>query len=257
MCPQLSDKRQVLILKSKDPMKPFLVFLLSCIWVSQVPAQQLKSLVSKAKQAAGLDAANGQSDIGAGLKEALAKGVEKGVVQLSAENGFFGNALYKVVMPPDAQKIEKALRSIGMGAKVDEAILSMNRGAEEAVKKAAPIFADAIRGMDIKDAISILRGSDTAATGYLRSNTSSSLSSAFRPVIQESLEKTGAVKLWSNLMTAYNKVSFQKVNTDLTGYVTEKALQAVFLQIADEEKQIRKDPAARTTALLKKVFGSN
>jgi hypothetical protein len=239
-------------------MKHFLAILFLVSISMQLPAQQLKSLVNKAKQAAGLNTADGsQSEIGAGLKEALAKGVEKGVAQLSAENGFFGNSLYKVVMPPEAQRVEKTLRSIGLGAKVDEAILTMNRGAEEAVKKAAPIFADAIRGMDIKDAISILRGADTAATGYLRSNTSSSLTTAFKPVIQESLEKTGAAGHWNNLMTAYNKVSFQKVNTDLAGYVTDKALQALFLQIADQEKQIRKDPAARTSALLKKVFGGN
>ena len=239
-------------------MKHFFVLLFFASISMQLPAQQLKSLVNKAKQAAGLNTADGsQSDIGAGLKEALAKGVEKGVAQLSAENGFFGNSLYKVVMPPEAQRVEKTLRSIGLGAKVDEAILTMNRGAEEAVKKSAPIFADAIRGMDIKDALSILRGADTAATGYLRSNTSSSLTTAFKPVIQESLEKTGAAGHWNNLKTAYNKVSFQKVNTDLAGYVTDKALQALFLQIADQEKQIRKDPAARTSALLKKVFGGN
>lgn len=239
-------------------MKHFLALLFLVSLSLQLPAQQLKSLVNKAKQAAGLNTSDGsQSEIGAGLKEALAKGVEKGVAQLSAENGFFGNALYKVVMPPEAQRVEKTLRSIGLGAKVDEAILTMNRGAEEAVKKSAPIFADAIRGMDIKDALSILRGADTAATGYLRSNTSSSLTTAFKPVIQESLEKTGAAGHWKNLMTAYNKVSLQKVNTDLAGYVTDKALQALFLQIADQEKQIRKDPAARTSALLKKVFGGN
>jgi hypothetical protein len=235
-------------------MKHFLALLFLVSLSLQLPAQQLKSLVNKAKQAAGLNTSDGsQSEIGAGLKEALAKGV----AQLSAENGFFGNSLYKVVMPPEAQRVEKTLRSIGLGAKVDEAILTMNRGAEEAVKKSAPIFADAIRGMDIKDALSILRGADTAATGYLRSNTSSSLTTAFKPVIQESLEKTGAAGHWKNLMTAYNKVSLQKVNTDLAGYVTDKALQALFLQIADQEKQIRKDPAARTSALLKKVFGGN
>jgi hypothetical protein len=111
--------------------------------------------------------------------------------------------------------------------------------------------------MDIKDAVSILKGADTAATSFLRSNTTASLTTAFKPVIQESLEKTGAAKNWTSLMTAYNKISFQKVNTDLAGYVTEKALQALFMQIADEEKLIRKDPAARTSALLKKVFGNN
>ena len=238
-------------------MKQILFFIL-LFNLSTVSAQQLKSLINKAKAVTGVNTLDGtQTDIGAALKEALSSGVEKGVVKLSAENGFWGNTLYKVLLPPEAQKVEKALRGIGMGAKVDEALLSMNRGAEEAVKKAGPIFASAIRGMDIKDAVSILKGADTAATSFLRSNTTASLTTAFKPVIQESLEKTGAAKNWTSLMTAYNKISFQKVNTDLAGYVTEKALQALFMQIADEEKLIRKDPAARTSALLKKVFGNN
>lgn len=238
-------------------MKQILIILFA-FSATTVSAQQLRSLVNKAKQVAGVNTNDAsQSDVGTALKEALSSGVEKGVMKLSAENGFWGNALYKVVMPPEAQRVEKALRGIGLGPKVDEALLSMNRGAEDAVKKAGPIFANAIRGMDIKDAITILRGADTAATGYLRSNTSSSLTAAFKPVIQESLDRSGASKNWTNLMTAFNKVSLQKVNTDLAGYVTERALQALFLQIADEEKLIRKDPAARTSALLQKVFGSN
>lgn len=238
-------------------MKQILIILFA-FSATTVSAQQLRSLVNKAKQVAGVNTNDAsQSDVGTALKEALSSGVEKGVMKLSAENGFWGNALYKVVMPPEAQRVEKALRGIGLGPKVDEALLSMNRGAEDAVKKAGPIFANAIRGMDIKDAITILRGADTAATGYLRSNTTSSLTAAFKPVIQESLDRSGASKNWTNLMTAFNKVSLQKVNTDLAGYVTERALQALFLQIADEEKLIRKDPAARTSALLQKVFGSN
>lgn len=238
-------------------MKQILLFIF-LFNIATASAQQLKTLINKAKEVAGVNTGDGtQADIGAALKEALASGVEKGVVKLSAENGFWGNALHKVLMPPEAQKVEKALRGIGMGAKVDEALLSMNRGAEEAVKQAAPIFASAIRGMDIKDAVNILKGTDTAATSFLRNNTTASLTTAFKPVIQESLGKSGADKNWTTLMTAYNKISFQKVNTDLAGYVTERALQALFMQIADEEKLIRKDPAARTSALLKKVFGSN
>lgn len=238
-------------------MKHILIILFS-ISATTGSAQELKSLLNKAKQVAGVNTNDAnQSDIGMALKEALSSGVGKGVERLSAENGFWGNALYKVAMPPEAQRVEKALRGIGLGAKVDEALLSMNRGAEDAVKKAGPIFSDAIRSMNIKDAVSILKGADTAATGYLRSNTTVALTTAFKPVIQESLERSGASKSWTSLMTAYNKISFQKVNTDLAGYVTERALQALFLQIAEEEKLIRKDPAARTSALLKKVFGSN
>lgn len=239
-------------------MKPTLLILILCCIISSVSAQQLKSLINKAKQNTGILAKDiSQPDINAGLKEALANGVQKGITQLSAENGFFGNSLYKVVIPPDAQKVEKALRGIGLGAKVDEAILSMNRGAEEAVKKAAPIFSEAIKNMNITDALGILRGADTAATGYLRKNTSTSLSAAFRPVIEESLEKSGASKHWNSIMTNYNKISFQKVNADLTGYVTDKALQALFMQIADQEKKIRKDPSERTSELLKTVFSKN
>ena len=239
-------------------MKPTLLILLLCCIISSVSAQQLKSLINNAKQNTGILAKDiSQPDINAGLKEALANGVQKGITQLSAENGFFGNSLYKVVIPPDAQKVEKALRGIGLGAKVDEAILSMNRGAEEAVKKAAPIFSEAIKNMNITDALGILRGADTAATGYLRKNTSTSLAAAFRPVIEESLEKSGASKHWNSIMTNYNKISFQKVNADLTGYVTDKALQALFMQIADQEKKIRKDPSERTSELLKTVFSKN
>jgi hypothetical protein len=239
-------------------MKPTLLILILWCFISSVSAQQLKSLINKAKQNTGILAKDiSQPDINAGLKEALANGVQKGITQLSAENGFFGNSLYKVVIPPDAQKVEKALRGIGLGAKVDEAILSMNRGAEEAVKKAAPIFSEAIKNMNITDALGILRGADTAATGYLRKNTSTSLAAAFRPVIEESLEKSGASKHWNSIMTNYNKISFQKVNADLTGYVTDKALQALFMQIADQEKKIRKDPSERTSELLKTVFSKN
>lgn len=232
----------------------FLILIFLSTTVSSF-AQQLKSLINKAKETTGISQVKvSQPEIIAGLKEALSSGVNKGVSILSVENGFWGNPLYKIVMPPEAQRVEKALRGIGLGAKVDEAMLSMNRGAEDAMKNAAPIFMDAIRGMEINDAIQILRGSDTAATSYLRTATTQSLSNAFRPAIQESLEKSGAAKHWTSLMTSYNKISFQKVNTDLAGYVTERALQAAFKQIAEQEKQIRNDPAARTTSLLKKVF---
>lgn len=237
------------------PMKNFFLLFILLISSVNINAQQLKSLINKAKETTGINQTKiSQSEIIAGLKEALSSGVSKGVSALSKENGFWGNPLYKIILPPEAQKIEKALRGVGLGAKVDEAILSMNRGAEDAMKNAAPIFMDAIRNMDIKDAVQILRGPDTAATAYLRNATTASLTNAFKPVIESSLEKSGATKHWTSLMTSYNKISFQKVNTDLAGYVTDKAISAVFRQIAEEEKQIRIDPAARTSALLKKVF---
>ncbi len=237
------------------PMKNFFLLFILLISSVNIYAQQLKSLINKAKETTGISQAKvSQPEIIAALKEALSNGASKGVTALSIENGFWANPLYKIMLPPEAQKIEKALRGVGLEAKVDEAILSMNRGAEDAMKNAAPIFMDAIRNMDIKDALQILQGPDTAATAYLRNATTASLSNAFKPIIETSLEKSGATKHWTSLMTSYNKISFQKINTDLAGYVTEKALTALFRKIADEEKQIRIDPAARTTALLKKVF---
>jgi hypothetical protein len=131
----------------------------------------------------------------------------------------------------------------------------MNRAAEDAAKSAAPIFLNAIKQMSISDAWSILRGSDTAATAYLRKTTTASLTNAFKPVIDNSLEKVDATKYWNTVFTAYNKVSFNKVNPDLSAYVTDKALYGIFYEIGQQEMQIRKDPVARTTDILKKVFG--
>jgi hypothetical protein len=196
-------------------------------------------------------------DIVAGLKEALSVGAQNSANKLSAVDGFFANAAIKVLMPPEAQKVEKTLRSVGMGKLVDDAILSMNRAAEQATKSAAPIFINAIKGMSINDALGILKGSDTAATGYLRGKTSPALTAAFRPVIDTALHKTAATSYWKTVFDAYNKLptTFTKINPDLAGYVTEKSLGGIFYQVAQEEQKIRKDPAAQVTDILKKVFG--
>lgn len=235
-------------------MKYLLLFAV-LIFSDYVSAQTVKGLLGKAKEiVSGENNQPGSQEIVSGLKEALAKGAEKGTAVLSKENGFFKNELLKIMLPPEAQKVEKVLRSIGLGQQVDDAILSMNRGAEEACKQAAPIFINAIRSMDVKDAIGILKGSDTAATAYLRGNTSAALTQSFRPIIEESLKKVDATKHWNSMITAYNKVSLKKNNPDLSAYVTEKATQGVFVQIAEEEKEIRRNPAARTSDLLRKVF---
>jgi hypothetical protein len=219
-------------------------------------AQGLGGLLNKAKAAVsggGLSTA----DISAGLKEALTNGTQKGTSALSQVDGFFANAALKILMPPEAQKVESTLRKMGFGKQVDDAILSMNRAAEDACKSAAPIFVNAIKQMSFQDALNILKGSDTAATGYLRSKTTADLTTAFRPVIQQSLEKVDATKYWNTLITTYNKIPFQKqINPDLGAYVTDKSLNGVFYQIAIEEKNIRQNPAARASDILKKVFGS-
>lgn len=193
-------------------------------------------------------------DIAAGLKEALSIGAQRGSDKLSAADGFFKNAALKILMPPEAKKVEETLRGIGMGRQVDQAILAMNRAAEDAAKSAAPIFVNAVKGMTINDAMGILKGGDNAATNYLKGKTTTQLTDAFRPVIEQSLQKVDATKHWNTVFTNYNRVAKEKVNPDLSGYVTEKALSGIFTQLAEEEKSIRKDPAARTTDLLKKVF---
>jgi len=196
------------------------------------------------------------TDIGAGLKEALSVGVQKGTSQLSSMNGFFGDAAVKILLPPEAVKAEKTLRNMGLGKQVDEAILSMNRAAEDAAKNAAPIFVKAIKQMSIQDAVGILKGGDSAATKYLRGKTTVSLTAAFSPVVQQSLGKVDATKYWNTVFSAYNSVPFvKKVNTDLNAYVTDRALAGIFYQVALEEGKIRTNPMAQTTDLLKKVFG--
>ena len=193
--------------------------------------------------------------IASGLKEALQVGTERGAAKLSSVDGFFKDAAIKILMPAEAQKVEQKLRGIGLGGQVDKAILSMNRAAEDASKSAAPIFINAIKQMSIQDAVGILKGGDFAATDYLKGKTTSNLTEAFRPVIEQSLAKVDATKYWNTVFSTYNKFSAEKVNTDLSAYVTEKALSGIFHEVALEEQKIRKDPMAQTTDLLKKVFG--
>lgn len=195
------------------------------------------------------------TDIVSGLKEALQVGTERGTSKLSAVDGFFKDAAIKILMPEEAQKVEQKLRAIGLGKQVDNAILTMNRAAEDASKSATPIFINAIKQMSIQDAVGILRGGNFAATEYLKQKTTINLTEAFRPVIESSLSKVGATKYWSSIFKTYNTIATQKINPDLTAYVTEKALSGIFHQVALEEQKIRTDPVAQTTSILKKVFG--
>jgi hypothetical protein len=193
-------------------------------------------------------------EIISGLKEALQVGAQRSTSKLSSVDGFFKDAALKILMPAEAQKVERTLRGLGMNKQVDNAILSMNRAAEDAAKDAVPIFINAIKGMSFQDALAILKGGDNAATNYLKGKTTISLSDAFRPVIENSLKKVNATKYWDAVFTSYNKFSNEKVNTDLVQYVTEKALAGIFLQLGNEEQKIRKDPGARTSEILRKVF---
>ena len=209
-----------------------------------------KVLGGSGKLGAGLST----DEIANGLKEALQVGATKGAEKLSSVDGFFKDAVIKILMPEEAKKVEQTLRSFGFGKQVDNAILSMNRAAEDAAKSAAPIFINAIKQMSIQDALGILQGGDFAATDFLKNKTTAALTEAFRPVIEKSLEKVNATKYWNTLFTTYNKFSAEKVNTDLPAYVTEKGLTGIFYEVGQEEQKIRKDPLARTSDLLKKVF---
>lgn len=193
-----------------------------------------------------------------GLKQALEVGTDKSVSQLSGLNGFFGNAAVKLLFPPEAQKAEATLRKLGFNKLCDDVVLSLNRAAEDAAGKAKPIFVSAIKQMTIQDVTDILLGgSKDAATNYFKRVTTSQLTEQFKPVVHTSLSKVGATKYYSQLATQYNKIplTFNKVNPDLDGYVTQKAIDGLFYRIALEELNIRTNLSSRTTPLLQKVFG--
>lgn len=196
------------------------------------------------------------ADVVRGLKEALQVGTDTATSHLSVTDGFFRDAMIKILMPPEAQSVEKTLRSVGMGSTVDKAVLSMNRAAEDASKFVGNIFINAIKQMTIQDAFGILKGGNTAATNYLKEKTTIQLTTAFTPIVSKSLDKVDATKYWKDVFSVYNKFSNKPVNTDLTAYVTQKALDGLFYQVGLEEQNIRKDPAARVTAILKKVFAN-
>lgn len=237
-----------------------ILFLLIVLLVSSTTytsGQILKDLKKKAKEVIPSGSSLSAEEVGRGLKEALNKGIKKGVATVSEPDGYFKDPIIKILMPKEAKSVASKLRGIGQGKLVDEAIESMNRAAEDAAKGALNIFVDAIKAMTIKDAMNILKGEDDAATQYLSKSTRTQLTVKFLPVIKVSLDKVGATKNWKSLMSAYNKIPFvKKVNPNLEEYVTDKAIAGLFVQVAKEEKEIRDNPGARTTELLKKVFSN-
>ncbi|WJJ97998.1 DUF4197 domain-containing protein [Algibacter luteus] len=197
----------------------------------------------------------GNSDIAAGLRQALDFGIDKQVTKLTQTDGFFKNELVKILLPEELQKVDKTLRDIGLDNLADEGLKVLNRAAEDAVKEATPIFVDAVKEITFDDAKNILLGDNDAATQYLTAKTQLELYAKFNPVIKNSFDKVGADEIWSNLINRYNNIPFtNKVNPDLTDYVTSEALKGVYTMIAVEEKDIRTNISSRTTDLLKKVF---
>ncbi|TWF44959.1 uncharacterized protein DUF4197 [Chitinophaga polysaccharea] len=249
--------------------KRSLLVLLGFFCLQATQAQFLKKLSKKlesttannnsnSNSSGGSLAALTESDAGSAIKEALAKGVASGIAKLNKKDGFFGSDVYKLLLPADAVKIGNTLRAIGLGSQVDKAILQINRSAEKAVGYAAPIFVNAIKQMTLTDAVNLVKGGNTSATDFFKNKTTDSLKAAFSPVIRKTLDSTSATRYYSDIVTSYNKLptTFNKVNPDLQDYVTTMAVNALFDQIAKEEVAIRANPAARTTDLLKKVFGA-
>lgn len=226
-------------------MQKFLTLLFLLPFISCAELQQIAEQIPQATT----------FDISQGLKEALNNGVTKQVSKLTATDGFFKNEMVKIMLPQELQKVDKALRDIGLSSLADEGLKVLNRAAEDAVKEATPIFVDAIKGMTFNDARNILMGTDDAATNYLQNTTSTALYSKFSPVVNNSLSKVGADKVWTDIINRYNQIPLvSKVNPDLTDYVTSQAMSGVFKMISVEEKNIRTNVASRTSDVLKRVF---
>ncbi len=231
-------------------MKKSLFFLFSLFILTS--CAELQQVANQYPQLGGI---TGNTDIASGLKEALNNGISKQVSKLTVTDGFFKNEMVKILLPEELQKVDSSLRKIGLGNLADEGLKVLNRAAEDAVKEATPIFVDAITKITFNDAKNILMGNQDAATSYLQSTTSSALYSKFNPVVQNSLGKVGADKIWNNIIEKYNNIPLtSKINPDLNDYVTKQALEGVFKMVAVEEKEIRTNLNARTSDLLKRVF---
>lgn len=235
-----------------------LVFALLSAILSACTTAQINQTLGDVNDALGSGTPLTTAEVAEGLKEALIKGISNGSDMASQVDGYFKNPSIKIPFPPEVKKVEDKLRQLGLGGEVDKFVTTLNRGAEDAAKEAKPIFISAIKAMTIQDAWAILKGDKNAATEYLKRTTSGQLREKFTPVIANSLNKVNATRYYGDIVNTYNKVPFvEKVNPDLTSYATTKAMDGLFLLIADEEKKIREDPLARTSELLKKVFGYN
>lgn len=215
----------------------------------------LKEVSEKANALVKGDDPLSEDQVKKGLVEALIKGSEKSVQSASKKDGFNLNKSIKIPFPEDAKKMKSTLVKMGFSDQVIKFEKSINNAAELASKEALPIFVNAVKSMTINDAFSILNGDDNSATVYLKDQTSSSLYTKFKPIISNAISKVDVTKYWSDLTSAYNKVPFVKpINTDLDDYITKGAMYGLFFLIEQEEKNIRNNPTARTTEILKKVF---
>ena len=225
--------------------------LILAVAISLSSCAEMQQVLNQFPQTQGI----GGVDIAGGLKEALNNGISKQVTKLTTTDGFYRNEAVKILLPEELRKVDAGLRRIGLSSLADEGLKVLNRAAEDAVKEATPIFVDAVRNMTFMDARSILMGNESSATTYLQNSTSTALYGKFNPVIKNSFTKVGADKVWTNIITKYNSIPLvNKVNPDLTDYVTNQALNGVFKMVAVEEKNIRTNIVSRTSVLLQKVF---
>jgi hypothetical protein len=236
------------LINNEFTMKKILIL---AVAISLSSCAEMQQVLNQLPQTQGI----GGVDIAGGLKEALNNGISKQVTKLTAVDGFYRNEAVKILLPAELRKVDAGLRKIGLSSLADEGLKVLNRAAEDAVKEATPIFVDAVRNMTFMDAKSILMGNQSSATTYLQNSTSTALYGKFNPVIKNSFTKVGADKVWTNIITKYNSIPLvNKVNPDLTDYVTNQAMIGVFKMVAVEEKNIRTNLSARTSVLLQKVF---
>ncbi|MFN3404668.1 MAG: DUF4197 domain-containing protein [Cytophagaceae bacterium] len=234
-------------------MKKILFVLLFFATMNLLYAQSVKDKLKQAQKS--LVATPTEDEIVEGLKEALNTGANTAGSTASKVDGYLKNPRLFIPFPPEAQKMKEQLLKIGMEAQVSEFEIALNRAAEDAAKKAAPIFMDAIKKMTVTDGMNILMGADTAATNFLRINTNTALYTAYKPIVQEAIQKADVTRHWNTLTTAYNKIpGVKKMNPDLEDYVIKSGLTGLFKLVADEEINIRKNSVARYSAVLKKVF---
>jgi hypothetical protein len=240
----------------KNRIKKF--FILICLMLALPAAEThagFQDFLKGAMKSLGLEQGLTESEIVDGLKEALEIGTSKAVTLVSKKNGYLKNPKIKIPLPKNVRKAESFLRNIGFGSKVDKFELSMNRAAERAAPKAKSIFWDAIKKMSFSDARQLLKGPDDAATQYFRKKTSTQLQDEFKPIVNQAMSEVGVTQAYKSLDRKIRALPFTKsLSFDLDQYVTDKALDGLFLMLAEEEKKIRQDPTARVTDLLKKVF---
>lgn len=236
-------------------------FFLAASMLSSCSDEALRKTLETVNRSLEDEPALSSAEVTAGLKEALRVGITNAAEASSAKDGFYKNPRLFIPFPEEAQKVKSAALNLGMRSQVEKFEETMNRAAEEAVKEAVPIFTNAITSMTVEDAFGLLRSDNKeAATAYLRSRTEEELIRRFRPRVDDAVEQVELTAYWNPLASAYNTAAAftggQAVNPDLTGYVTDHAMDGLFLLVAEEEAKIRENPSARVNDILRRVFGS-